>query len=338
MKLIKFFLIFITVFLSISTFILLGYLNKNYGYPPKLLINTVSTAYKLSKTTPDKINFLILGTDIRDDWLEVSQDTDTIILASLDTQKTLLHLVSLPRDIWFEPLNSRINKIYFLSKQNSQPFEFIKSKFNEVTGQNIDYVLIINTDILSKLIEITGPVLVDLPYSFTDNQYPDPNHISDPQNFPNPYITISFEKGLNTIDTKNIDYFVRSRKGADVQNGGTDLGRSARQQLLIMALFDTLKQNSISKNVSILPNLYQLWSTEITKDITDTTILSLIVYLNKNITKLNFTNITLPVGLNSKDTNGVIYHPTYFHTNAWVYLPSQNSFSSLWQYLDAYLN
>ena len=338
MKIIKYLLVLGLFFISISIVVVFNYFNKNFGYPPKLLINTISTAYKLSKTTPDKINFLILGTDIRDDWLETSQDTDTIILASLDTKNYVVNLVSVPRDIWYSPINSRINKIYSQSLQSPNPIDFIKSKFNEITGQNIDYVLIINTDILSKLMDITGPVLVDLPYSFTDDQYPDPNHISDPQNFPNPYITISFEKGPNVIDTKNIDYFVRSRKGADVQNGGTDLGRSARQQLLIMALFDSLAKIDPIKNIKTFSTLYKLWSTQITKDITDTTLLSLIFKLNKNIINLSFKNITIPIGLNSNDTNGVIYHPKYFSSNAWVYLPTKNDFSNLWQYLDGHLN
>lgn len=338
MKIIKILLISFLLSLFFSIYFVFNYFNKNFGYPPKLLINTVSSAYKLSKVIPQKINFLILGTDIRDDWLETSQDTDTIILASLDTQDFFVDLVSLPRDIWFTPLNSRINKIYSQSLQSSDSINFIKSKFGEITGQNIDYILIINTDILAKLINITGPVTVDLPYSFTDDQYPNPDHITDPQNFPNPYITISFTKGLNIIDSQNVDYFVRSRKGADLKNGGTDLGRSARQQLLIMALFDSLKQIKPVKNLKTLSTLYKLWSTQITKDITDTTILSIIFNLNKNITHLSFDNISIPVGLSSIDTNGVIYHPIYFSSGAWVYLPTKNDFTYLRQYLDAHLN
>lgn len=338
MKIIKFLLLFSLLFISISIVVLFNYFNKNFGYPPKLLINTISSAHKQSKSMPAQINFLILGSDIRNDWLEVSQDTDTIILANLNTQTHTINLVSLPRDIWFDPLNCRINKIYSLSLQNSNPIDFIKSNFNQVTGQKIDYILVIKTDFLSKLIEITGPVTVDLPYSFIDDRYPNPNHIKDPLNFPNPYITISFEKGPNTIDTKNIDYFVRSRKGADAQNGGTDLGRSARQQLLIMALFNTLTQIDPIKKIKTLSTLYQLWSSQITKDITDTTIISLIFKLNKNITNLSFKNIAIPIGLNSNDTNGVIYHPNYFSSNAWVYLPIKNDFSYLRQYLDEHLN
>ncbi len=338
MKIIKILLISFFVFLSVFIYFVFSYFNDEFGYPPKLLINTISTAYLQSKSIPGKINFLILGTDIRDDWLETSQDTDTIILASLDTQDLIVDLVSIPRDIWFAPLNSRINKIYSQSLQNSDSFDFIKSKFNEITGQNVDHILIINTDILTKLIDITGPVTVDLPYSFTDDQYPDTNHIKDPVNFPDPYMTISFEKGPNTIDSQNIDYFVRSRKGADLKNGGTDLGRAARQQLLIMALFDSLKKIKPIQNTKTISTLYKLWSTQITKDITDTTILSLIFKLNKNITNMSFNNISIPVGLNSIDTNGVIYHPTYFPSGAWVYLPTKNDFLYLRQYLDAHLN
>jgi len=337
MKTLKFVAVLVTA-CSLTLLILLFLIAKRINYPPKLLINTISQAYKQKDNLPSDINFLILGVDKRSDWLETSQDTDTIIFANLDTDNLNLKLISLPRDIWFKSTSSRINKIYQLSFSQEDPAGFVKQSFQTIVGLPIDHLIVIDTKVMAPIVKAVGPLEINLKNAYTDDRYPDPNHITDPDNYPNPYITISFDQGVNTINGQNVLYFVRSRKGAEtIVDGGTDIGRLDRQQLLLESIFQKLKQTK-STQFSSLVSLYQIWSQQIQQDIDDQTILS-IVFKNKfNINKLNLSSTGLPIQDILAGTVGVIYHPTYFSNNAWVYLPTEADFSSIHQFIDQQIN
>ena len=337
MKFLKLTTISLLVLLSVFlTFIFL--LAKQFGYSPRLLLNTLSQAYKQKNDLPANINFLILGVDQRQDWLENSLDSDTIIFAGLNTDNLNLNLISLPRDLWFKPTSSRINKIYQLSFEQPDPSDFIKSSFQALIGVAIDHVIVIDTQVFIPLVKVIGSLEIYLEHGFTDDQYPDPNHITDPQNYPNPYTTISFNQGLNTIDEQNILYFVRSRKGSQSTDlGGTDIGRSQSQQLLIEAIIQKLKKIN-STDFALIADLYQIWSQQIQKDIEDQIILS-IAFKNKlNINKLNIISTSLPIQDNLVGTIGVIYHPLYFSNNAWVYLPVETDYTSIHHFVDQQIN
>ncbi|MFA6361533.1 MAG: hypothetical protein WCX33_01870, partial [Candidatus Shapirobacteria bacterium] len=109
------FLGFIFLLLLISFFVL-GSISKKLGQPSNYLFNTFRTA---SKTNPylgkDKINFIILGLDKRDDILEKTETTDTVIFASLNLKNYQIKTISIPRDLWFYDINAKVNEIYPLS-------------------------------------------------------------------------------------------------------------------------------------------------------------------------------------------------------------------------------
>src|SRR4030042_1631032 len=71
----------------------------------QLYQNIISAARSNLYQSRSQINFLILGLDPRDDQLEKTNVTDTIILASLNLENYRLSLIPLPRDLWFYPLN-----------------------------------------------------------------------------------------------------------------------------------------------------------------------------------------------------------------------------------------
>lgn len=327
----KFISIVLFLCFFITTYIIFTNILGKFGYTPKLFINTLNNSYRNTHTYNKRINFLILGVDPRNDWLEHNLDTDTIILASLDINSNTLKLVSLPRDLWFE--NSRINKIYFQSLQTQNPLNITKHKFTQITGQSIDHIFIINTDFLHNLIDIIGYVDVELPSAFTDNQYPNPAYIKDPVNNPNPYITIGFSSGINRLDASNIDYYVRSRKSSDNLSESSDTGRSNRQKLLFNALFLRLFQKDVITNINKIASLYHLWSSQINKDITDENLISIFLLINKNLTSLKISSLNIPID----SPNPILYHPNKFTNNAWVYLPINNDYSNIKKYLDSIL-
>lgn len=283
-------------------------------------------------STKNCYNFLILGLDPRDDRLEKTEVTDTIIFASLNLKTQSLKLFSLPRDLWHYPLETKINQIYPLSFDKPNQYEFIKDNFNLIIGQKIDNVLIITTQNLIDITSIIGGVDVSLEQGFTDNEYPNPEYLSDPSK---PiYITVSYNQGLNHLNSANITPFIRSRKSADLATGGgTDLGRIQRQQLLINAL--SLKLKNISNNqASSYYNLYKYFAQNIKTDLDFETEFLLGLYLNKKILNININKVDIPT--DTKDA--IIYHPLKFINKQWVFITKDEDYSTLKTFIAKSIN
>ena len=302
------------------------------GKSSDYILNTLSA---LNKNNPylekDKINFVVLGLDKRDDLLEKTNATDTIMFVSLNIKNQKINTISIPRDLWFYEIDSKVNEIYPLSLTKPDQLNYIKEQFGKLINQPIDHVVVLTTDNLIKFVTLIGGVDVTLENGFVDNQYPNPEYIKNPTTNIPKYKTVEFESGLIHLDATNITEFVRSRKGAETINGGgTDLARIQRQQLLVQALLNKVKTGEFVNSNPDPVELYHFWDKDIIKDISDKNILQIISILGENISKLTLNKTEIPIGTNSK--NGVIYHPTYFSNKQWVFIPSDKEYKSFHQF------
>jgi LCP family protein required for cell wall assembly len=279
----------------------------------------------------DSLNILILGLDPRNDQLEQSNTTDTIILASLNLETATTSLISLPRDLWYYPLSVKINQIYPLSLDH-QPDQvaFIQDHFSRLTGQKIDNTLILTTQDLINFVDVLGGVDVNLDSGFTDEQFPNPDYIKKPSPEIPVYITISFPSGQNHLDQSNVAYFVRSRKNAQTAaEGGTDLGRTQRQQLLIEAIIQKIKDNAT--NPVFLKTVYNFYHQQIQTNFSDQNIINLLLRLKKRSFDFNLKKITIPAGENPK--TDIIYYPGHLFQGQWVFLPQDEEYQLLHQFI-----
>lgn len=338
LKIIKLFFIF--VFSSIFIFILfivisLSYFSRSINQQPNYLLETVSHAIKSNPhQSKDKINFLILGLDKRDDALEKTVTTDTIIFASLNLKNFKLNLISTPRDLWFYEKNTKINSLYPLALESGQDqFDFLKNNFSKLYNQPIDHVVIITTDNLINFVNLIGGVDLYLDQGFVDDQYPNPDYIKNPSPGIPIYKTISFPSGQIHLNQSNITEFVRSRKSADTAAaGGTDIGRIQRQQLLIQAILDKIKSGQFLTDYDQLKNLYFFWNKELSKTISDTDAFQIGLALNENIKNISINKIDIPVGLAAKD--GIIYHPNKFINKQWVFITNDVQYQGFQQFIE----
>ncbi|MBU1129817.1 LCP family protein [Patescibacteria group bacterium] len=322
---------FLSFFFLLSLFLIFltrFFINFSYSinHRPQELIAKLTSSYQQSKTLPQNLNFLILGLDERNDWLEKTSVTDTIIFVSINLSKQKVHLISLPRDLWIEELGFKINNIYPHAKETQQDYySFIKKEFSKLINQEINGIVIIKTDSLIQIPQLVGPLDIYLENAFKDDQYPSPCYIENPKICPNPYMTINFDQGWNKLDQSNITPFIRSRKA----NGNNDQSRSHRQQLLIEALLNKLKnKDTVFKHTNI-SKFYNFWHQQIDSNIADEILLSIFMKFKKQILNLQLEKHEIPVGLNKFDESGVIYHPDYFINKAWVFLPSQGNITNL---------
>ncbi|MFA6185041.1 MAG: LCP family protein [Candidatus Shapirobacteria bacterium] len=329
-------IIFSIVFLIIfSVTIISSIISRSIGKSPNYLIETIYTSVKSNPyQSKDKINFLILGLDERNDALEKTTTTDTIIFASLNLKTFKLNLISTPRDLWFYEKEVKINNLYPLSLESGQDkFDFLKSNFKIIYGQPIDHIVVLTTNNLINFVNIIGGVDLYLEKGFIDDQYPNQEYIKNPSPSIPIYKTIEFPSGWIHLDSSNITEFVRSRKSAETAaQGGTDIGRIQRQQLLIDAILNKIKSGTFVNTTDQLKNLYFFWQNDISKTLSDTDALQIGLILNKNLKNISLNKIEIPIGTNN--SNGVIYHPekTNF-TKQWIFTTNDDKYQGFHQFI-----
>jgi LCP family protein required for cell wall assembly len=327
---------FILIFLATLSFSLISRsINKSPNYLTETIYSSIKNNPYKSK---DKINFLILGLDKRDDALEKTTTTDTIIFASLDLKNFKLNLISTPRDLWFYEKMIKINNLYPMSlESNEDKFDFLKSNFTKLYGQSIDHIIVITTDGLINFVHLIGGVDLYLEKGFIDTQYPNSEYVKNPSAQIPIYKTIEFPSGQIHLDQSNVTEFVRSRKSSETAtDGGTDIGRIQRQQLLIEAILNKLKSGKLINNKDQLKPLYFFWDKEISKTLSDTDALQILLTLNQNIKQVSLNKIDIPIGENSE--NGIIYHPLKFINKQWVFITNDDKYQGFQEFIKKSIN
>jgi LCP family protein required for cell wall assembly len=285
----------------------------------------LSTLYYLlsTSTLSNNFNFVILGLDPRNDSLEKTETTDTIMIARL-TPNWHINIVSIPRDLWVYSLNNKVNQIYPNSLKTPDKFFYIQNQFSKLTNLKIERTVIITTQSLIKLTSIVGGVDITLDEGFKDVEYPNPAYVNNPNSKIPMYITVEFKKGPVHLDESNITEFVRSRKSI---TGGTDIGRIQRQQLLIDALIKKIKSSSFLNNYKNIKALYNFYKNDLITNYSqeDFIIISLHFYPHINDIKIN--KYTIPTA--EYPNTEVIYHPSNFENSQWVFIPKDNNYSDL---------
>lgn len=192
-----------------------------------------------------RTNILILG--IGGGIHDGADLTDTIIVLSLDNVKKTVALLSIPRDIWSDSLKDKINSAYHYGR-----LILAKVTMEDVTGLPIHYAVVIDFSGFTKVIDAVGGIDVNVPVSFTDNQYPCENTMCV-------YETIHFDAGKEHMDGVRALMYARSRHADGSE--GSDFARSRRQQLIIAAL---KKKITFSRIVTLWKLLQKAIKTDMT--------------------------------------------------------------------------
>lgn len=201
------------------------------------------------KNDGGRINVLILGIggDGHDDG---SYLTDTMIVASLKTATPSVTLISIPRDIYLESLQQKINAAYEIGLKRGAGLALAKESATQVTGLPIHYTIRFDFTVFEKIIDILGGVDINVPATLDDYSYPidgqeqnscgiSPipiivDELSVAKTFPCRFELLHFDAGPTHMDGKTALKFVRSRHAQGEE--GTDFARSRRQQLVMKAI------------------------------------------------------------------------------------------------------
>jgi len=237
---------------------------------------TIDKAIRLTNQERESFNIVLLGiAGARHDGPDLS---DTIILANVNVKQNKVHMFSIPRDMWVPSANDKINAIYSNAKEKGRGIPAVEEVLERITGQKIDYVLVLDFEGFTKMVDHLGGIDVNVTHTLDDFHYPiegledDSCGKSDDEikaftattsaevelwdYFPCRYKELHIEKGLVQMDGQKALEFVRSRHG--VGGEGSDFARSRRQQIVISSLKDKAFSLGVILNPVKLLGIYNI--------------------------------------------------------------------------------
>ena len=271
---------------------------------------------------PGRTNFLVLG--VAGENHSGGDLTDSIIFVSLENQTGKTLVLSLPRDIWIAPLRAKLNSVY-----HYEGMEETKKAVGEILGQKIDYSLVIDFNLFTKIVDDLGGVKVNVERTFDDYKYPLAGKENDLCNgdkeYKCRYEHVHFEVGQQIMDGVTALKYVRSRHAEGDE--GTDFARSQRQQRLLLAIKRKIFTPQIILNPRKLIGLWQLVSLNIKTDIPQNKYVDLFkmaLKLRKNKFKMEVLN------------NGFLINPPTSkakYDNQWVLVPKSGDWQEVQQHV-----
>lgn len=319
---------------------------------------TIDKAIDLTSREKEHFNIAILGIGgARHDGPDLS---DTIILANVNIKRNEVNMFSIPRDLWVPGDKDKINGIYANAKKDANGISSVEAVLEMITGQRIDYVLVLDFDGFIKLVDHLGGIDVEVAQTLDDYHYPIEGMEEDTcgktdedikaftattsaetelwDYFPCRYKHLHVAKGQNHFDGQMALEFVRSRHG--VGSEGSDFARSRRQQLVISALRERAFSLGVILNPVKLIGVYNILKENIDTNIDVSKIDDFIKLANK-LQGGEINSYVFDEG-NGIDRYGLLMHPGISEQfrMKWVLIPRKGSgdFSEIQEYVQCMID
>jgi len=183
----------------------------------------------------NEVNILVVGAD------KVAYNTDTIMVATLNTDEKKVSIMSIPRDTKARIGGStmKINAVYNYAKyKDMMPEETLIETVSDITGIGINYYAFVDTTAFREIVDALG----GLEYNVRPQGY----YYNDPlQN-----LSINIPGGKQTLNGEQAEGLVRFRD----DYARADLERVEVQQDVIKEL---IKQKLSLKYISKVPQIYK---------------------------------------------------------------------------------
>jgi LCP family protein required for cell wall assembly len=177
--------------------------------------------------------------------------TDSLMILSLDPRSGATAMISVPRDLWLQvdpnaTQDAKINAAYEiglaagyggLPPGRAAGAALAARTVSDVTGLDLPYWVTLNFAGFRALVDALGGVDLTVPTAFTAT-YP----VNDDPNIDASWKTIHFNTGRQHMDGERAIEYARARYVLAPPSEGTDFARSARQQLLVRAVFSQARR------------------------------------------------------------------------------------------------
>lgn len=211
-------------------------------------------------TRGERVTILLVGIDYAPG--RTAHLTDTMLVATVDSETGEGAMVSVPRDLYGVPLGdgriyeAKLNSL--MSRAASDPASYplggpgsLKAAIGALLSTRIHYFAAIDLEGLRKVIDTIGGVDVTVERTINDPEYWDP--FIERKGF-------FIEPGLHHMDGTTAMAFARSRMGA----GDSDFTRAERQQQLLTAIAEKLTAGNL---LVALPGLLDAIGDNVATDI-----------------------------------------------------------------------
>lgn len=308
---------------------------KDVIFGPVNVVSVVLPTQEEIKNTNGRTNVLLLG--IGGPNHDGPNLSDTILVLSVKTKFENdsdpippVVLISLPRDLYLESLNDKINYAYAkgAAKNRAAGLTLSSAAVSQVTGLPIHYAVVGDFSAFEKTIDLLGGIDVNVKKPLDDYKYPLPlsevKEQCDGKDEEDPcwYEHIHFDAGVNHMDGATALKFVRSRHG--VSGEGSDFARSARQQQVISAVKDKVFSTQTFLNPGKIEQLYNLLKSHI--------------YTDADLSKMNlFLRMALKYRGGKFKTvvidDKMLVNPQPIDERGWILVPKNGNFKEIQKYI-----
>ncbi|MDF2908878.1 MAG: cell envelope-related transcriptional attenuator [Herbinix sp.] len=213
-------------------------------------------------------NILLIGVET----FEGAQNTDTMIIASLDSKNNVIKLTSLMRDLYVQLPGYKNNKLNaaYANGGIKLLYDTIEVNF----GLTMDGYVLVDFNDFEQIIDYFGGI--DLELTSKEAEYlRTTNYISEPANR-------DVVAGVQHMNGNQVLGYCRIRK-VSTKTESSDFGRTQRQRIVLEKIFEKLRKKNVIQLGLIMNNIIS--NIDIKTDITKTdynSYLQQAVYLEKN--------------------------------------------------------
>jgi len=217
-------------------------------------------------------NFLLLGLDTRDDEYLENSRTDVNIIVTLDTEKGIIRLTSLMRDILLPIEGYGQNRINTINRFKGA--DALVETVEKYTGIPILGYMKVNFSCVASVVNILGGVDVELTaaevkhvnknlteHNQRDSKNPTEEYLSDPEG----------DGGHYHLGGKQAVAYMRIRKLS-----GGEFGRTARQRKVLTQVMQDMKEIEMTEALELITEISNYMATDMSK--TDLVKYAMMVY------------------------------------------------------------
>ena len=168
-------------------------------------------------TGTERLNVLLLGIDSRGD--STTQNTDTMIVLSLDPVNKTAAMLSIPRDVYIDRPGVFTDKINAAFAYGG--YDLTRKVVEDLLGIRLNAYALVDFDAFTKIVDAVGGVVIDVKRPVRDEAYPTPDYGVE---------RLDITAGPQLMDGQTALRFARSRHDTN------DYSRAQRQQLVLSAL------------------------------------------------------------------------------------------------------
>lgn len=210
-------------------------------------------------------NVLVIGVDLRANEPDEGARSDTLIVVHVDPVQKWASMLSIPRDTLAaipqdaceNASGTKINAAYSCGYRRPEIYGLDDSPesradagaalaaqtVEQFLGITINYTAQIDFNGFQQIVDALGGVTIDVPKDILDAEYPTED---------NGYMRLYIPAGLQRMDGATALRYARTR------HADNDFGRAARQQQVLQAILDEIRNQGLLGQIEAAPKLLEI--------------------------------------------------------------------------------